>query len=212
MSTYDNIQQKLLGLVFILAPLLMVIGTAAFAMGIGVSPSGQSSWVMSVFNSWGYLLMIPVVLTLARILGQRAPFLGLICVILGIGWGMSVVPGTAGSLQTGVDVSDFSGNIHTIMDASQGIMYFLFPSFLSVNGFILLGIGLLWKGGIPRWAAGLLIVGTVLFMVGVSLDAETEVWQASLPGYISYLIALAPLGFQRLVGTNEVAVRELAKV
>ena len=210
MNRYETLEQKLLGLAFILAPLSMVIGTAAFAIGIGVTPSGQSSWVMSVFNSWGYLLMIPVVLTLARILGRRAPILGLICAILGMGWGMSIVPASAGSLQTGVDASDFSGNIHTIMDASEGIMFFLLPSFLSVNGFILLGIGLLWKGGIPRWAAALLIVGTVLFIVGISLDPETEMWQASLPGYISYLIALAPLGFQRLVGTNEVEVRELA--
>lgn len=210
MNRYDMLQQKLVGVAFVLAPLAMVIGTSAFAMGIGLAPSGKSSWVMSVFNSWGYLLMIPVVLTLARILGGQAPIFGIICAILGIGWGMSILPGAAGVLQTGIVALDPSESIHTVIDASQGIMYLLFPSFLSLLGFVLLGIGLLWKGGIPRWAAALLIVGAILFIVGVSLDPEREVWQASLPGYIAFLIALAPIGFQILLGTSQSEAMALA--
>ena len=87
MNTYQTLQQKALGLAFILAPLLMVLGSAAFVLGIGLTPFGTDSWVDGIFSAYGFLLMIPVVLELARILGQRAPIFGLICAILGLGWG-----------------------------------------------------------------------------------------------------------------------------
>jgi len=62
MNTYQNLQQKALGLAFILAPLLMAIGTAAFALGIGMTPSGNNSWVSGIFWSYGFLIMIPMVI------------------------------------------------------------------------------------------------------------------------------------------------------
>ncbi|MCB0087046.1 MAG: hypothetical protein KDE54_03970 [Caldilineaceae bacterium] len=60
--------------------------------------------------------------------------------------------------------------------------------------FILLGVGLLWKGGIPRWAAGLLIVSSVLIFIGVN-SGELE-YLFTLSASVAYLAALAPIGLR----------------
>ncbi|MEM7798864.1 MAG: hypothetical protein AAF633_06735 [Chloroflexota bacterium] len=78
MNTFETIQQKILGLTFILAPLLMAVGAAAQGLGIGETPSGNFSTAEGIFTGYGYLLMIPVVFKLAQILGRRAPILGTI--------------------------------------------------------------------------------------------------------------------------------------
>ena len=75
-----------MGLAFILGPLLMAMG-AAYVLGIGLTPYGTDSWVDAIFLTYGGLIMIPVFLELARILGQRAPIFGMICAVAGISWG-----------------------------------------------------------------------------------------------------------------------------
>lgn len=99
MNTYQTLQQKALGLAFILGPLLMVIGSGAFVMGIGLTPFGTDSWVDAIFVAYGGLVMIPVYFELARILGQRAPVFGIICAVAGLSWGLIGIPATLKLLQ-----------------------------------------------------------------------------------------------------------------
>jgi hypothetical protein len=51
MNTYQTLQQKMLGLAFILGPLLLVIGAAAYVLGIGLTPSGPTVWWMPSFSA-----------------------------------------------------------------------------------------------------------------------------------------------------------------
>jgi hypothetical protein len=213
MDTYQNLQQKALGLAFVLAPLLLIIGSAAYVLGIGVSPFGTDSWVDGIFMAFGFLLMIPVVLELSRILGQRAPVFGLICAILGLGWGMSIVAAAARNIQMGIINAGLNESIWTVMDSAPGILFLMLPSLLSIVGFLLLGIGLLWQGGIPRWAAGLLVTGSVFFFVGVAGGAEIATWQTKVLtplAHVSFLIALAPIGLRYLAGDSQVYELEMA--
>src|SRR5262245_57641339 len=92
MNAYQTLQQKALGLAFILAPLLLVLGGAAFVLGVGLTPFGTDSVVDAVLFGYGVMLMIPVFLELARILGQRAPVFGLICAVAGLFWVFFTVP------------------------------------------------------------------------------------------------------------------------
>lgn len=212
MNTYQTLQQKMVGLAFILAPLLLVIGAAAFVLGIGVSPFGTDSWVDGTFMAFGFLLMIPVAWELSRILGQRAPIFGLICAILGLGWGMSIVAAAARNFQMGMINAGLNEPIWTVMDSAPGMLFLMLPSLLSIIGFLLLGVGLLWKGGIPRWAAGLLIIGSVSFFVGVAGGAEIAAWQTKVLtplAHIAFLVALAPIGLRYLAGDSQAYELEL---
>lgn len=201
MNTYETLQQKALGLAFVLAPLLMVIGSAAYVLGIGLTPFGTDSWVDGVFAAYGFLLMIPVTFELARILGQRAPVFGLICAILGLGWGMSTVAAALKIVQMGIVNAGLNESIWTVMETAPGSLLLMLPSLLAFVGFLALGAGLLWKGGIPRWAAVLMIAGSALAFVGVAGGAEIAAWQTKVLtplATIAYLAALAPIGLRYL--------------
>jgi hypothetical protein len=70
----------------------------------------------------------------------------------------------------------------------------------------LFGIGLLWKGGIPRWAAGLPIAGAILFAIGVGGGAEIAFWQTGVVyplSTLAFLAALAPVGLRYLAGGSQ---------
>src|SRR5262249_25693494 len=72
---------------------------------------------------------------------------------------------------------------------------------------LVLGIGLLWKGGIPRWTAGLLIAGAILFAIGVGGGAEIAFWQTGIVyplATLAFLAALAPIGLRYLAGDSQV--------
>lgn len=213
MNTYQTLQQKALGLAFILGPLLAILGGVAFMLGIGLSSRGDS-WVWGTFLAYGCLIMIPVVLELSRILGQRAPIFGLICAILGLGWGMSIVPAAARNIQAGMINAGIDESIWTILEGMPGVLFIILPSLLSFVGLLLLGVGLLWKGGIPRWSAGLLVVGAIVFFAGVNLGMESEATEAilSLVANVAFLIALAPIGLRYLAGDSQVYELEMAGI
>ena len=208
MNTYQTLQQKMVGLAFILGPLLTILGSVAYMLGIGLSPRGDS-WVGGTFSAYGFLIMIPVVLELSRILGQRAPMFGLICAILGLGWGMSIFPAAARNIQAGMINAGLNESIWTVLDAMPGVLFFMLPSLLSIVGFLLLGIGLLWKGGIPRWSAGLLVVGSIFFFVGVMIGTEATEAILTILSHIAFLIALAPIGLRYLAGDSQVYELEM---
>lgn len=206
MNRYQTLQHKAVGLAFILAPLFLVIGSAAFVLGIGLTPFGTDSWVDGILMAYGFLLMIPVVLELSRILGQRAPVFGLICALLGLGWGMSIVAAAARSIQMGIVNAGLNESIWTVMDAAPGMLLILLPSLLAFVGLLLLGAGLAWKGGIPRWAAVALIVGALFHFVGVAGGAEIAAWQTKVLTPLAcllYLAALAPIGLGYVAGRRQ---------
>lgn len=209
MNTYQTLQQKMVGLAFILGPLLTIVGSVAYMLGIGLSSRGDS-WVDGTFSAYGFLIMIPVVWELSRILGQRAPMFGLICAILGLGWGMSILPAAARNMQAGMINAGLNESIWTVLDGMPGILFFILPSLLSIVGFILLGVGLLWKGGIPRWSAGLLVVGSIFFFVGVMGGTESIEKILTIVSHVAFLIALAPIGLRYLAGDSQIYEMEMA--
>jgi len=207
MNTYQTLQQKMLGLAFILGPLLMVIGAAVYVLGIGLTPFGTDSWVSAIFFAYGVMLMIPVFLELARILGQRAPIFGMICAIGGLCWALFEIPAALQLTQMDIINAGLNESIWAISGSYAGWT----PLFLGVGlghlAPLLFGIGFLWKGGIPRWAAGLLILGAILFAIGVGGGAEIVFWQTGIVyplSALAFLAALAPIGLRYLGGDSQV--------
>jgi len=202
MNTYQTLQQKALGLAFILGPLLLVIGAATVVLGIGLTPFGTDSWVDGVLSAYGFLLMIPIGFELARRLGQRAPFFGIVCAILGLGAGMSIVASAAKIIQMGIIDAGLNESIWNVMTHPSFALVML-PSILSLLNISLLGVGFLWKGGLSRLASGMLILSGIFYFAGVAGGAEIATLQTHVLTPLAtllYFLALAPLGLRYLAG------------
>lgn len=199
MSRFDQMHHKLLGLAFIVGPLLLVSAAFAFRLGVGMSSHGVSSWVEGVLMTLAFLIFVPIYLHLARVLGQRAPRLGLVCTVTGLGIGLGMVPASirmtqAGLDQLGVDVAVFSLQ-------SPGQMVLVLWMALGLFTTIFLGVGFLVKGGLPRWTAVLLILAPIVFMMGQGGDESIAAWQINIMyplACILYFAAFAPIGWRYL--------------
>ena len=207
MNAYQTLQQKALGLAFILAPLLLVLGGAAFVLGIGLTPFGTDSVVDAVLFGYGAMLMIPVFLELAHP-GPARPSLRLICAVAGLFWAFFEIPVTLKLVQMDIIDAGLNQSIWAIAGVHPAWLP-IFPIVVLIGHIapLLLGIGLLWKGGIPRWAAGLLIVGAILLVIGVGGGAEIAFWQTGIVyplATVAFLAALAPIGLRYLAGGSQV--------
>jgi hypothetical protein len=210
MSRFDQMQFKLLGLPFIVGPLLLVSAALTFLAGIGLSSQGVSSWMEGVLMTLAFLLFVPIYLHLARVLGQRAPRLGLVCTITGLGIGLGMIPSSirltqAGLDQMGVDVALFSLQ-------PPGQMVLVLWMGLGLLTTILLGIGFLVKGGLPRWTAVLLILAPIVFVMGQGGDESIAWWQVNIMyplGCVLYLAAFAPIGWRYLTQSASNVVGEV---
>lgn len=199
MTRFDQSQRKLLGIAFIVGPLLLVIGAAAFLMGIGVSASGVSSWVEGVFMTLAMLIFVPLYLHLARRMGERAPTLGLITTITGLGIGLGMVPASHRIMQAGLDRADVDVGVFSL--ASPGQMILVLWMGLGLLTTIILGIGFLMKGGQPRWNAVLLVLAPIFFVMGQGGDESIAAWQVNVMyplATLTYLAAFAPIGWHYL--------------
>lgn len=209
MNTNQTLRQKALGLVFFLGPLLTILGAVAHLLGIGMSSFGDS-WVFGIFQAYGFVCMIPIALELSRILGQRAPKLGLISAILGLCWAIQILPALARPMQAGMINAGMNESIWTILNAVPGVLFLMIPALLSIAAFLLLGCGFLWKGGLPRWSAGLLIVGSIVFYVAVLIGVANIEAILTILSHAAFLVALAPIGLRYLTGDSRASELEMA--
>ncbi len=211
MNTYEMLQQKLTGLAFILGPLFLVTGAVIYLLGIGLSPNGYHSWVEGIFMTYGIILMIPIYFELARILGQRAPIFGTICAITGLGWGIGAMGGTNRLMQVELVRVGLNQDVFDLFNHpgwTPIVLWMMLGMFTS----LFLGIGLLWKGGIPRWAAVLLILATIFFVMGQATEEELGLLGPTVfypLACLSWLAALAPIGLRYLAGDTQAYVGEM---
>lgn len=199
MSRFDQMQHKLLGLAFIVGPLLLVSAAFTFRLGIGLTSYGVSSWVEGVLMTLAFLIFVPIYLHLARIMGQRAPRLGLVCTITGLGIGLGMVPASIRLTQVGLDQLGVDVAVFSLQPPGQMVLVLWMG--LGLLTTILLGIGFLVKGGLPRWTAVLLILAPIVFMMGQGGDESIAAWQINIMyplACILYFAAFAPIGWRYL--------------
>ena len=200
MNTYDRLQQTILGIAFILAPLLAFIGAMTFIFGIGVTSYGVASWVEGIFMALAFLLFVPTYLGLAKLLGERAPRLGIACAILGIGIGFGVIPSADRITQAALDQAGYEVPVFSLTHAGIApIVIWMGLGMLVAS--VLLGIGFLRFGGIPRWSAVLLMIAPVVFIMGQGGNETIAWWRVNIAYPLStviWFLALAPVGIHLL--------------
>jgi hypothetical protein len=134
-------------------------------------------------------------------MGERAPVFGLICTITGLGIGFCVLPANARITQAGLDQAGVDVAIFSLQ--GPGLMLLVVWMFLGMLTTILLGIGFLIKGGLPRWTAVLLILAPIFLVIGQGDDESIAWWQVNIMyplACVTYFAALAPIGWRMLTG------------
>lgn len=138
----------------------------------------------------------------------RAPIFGIICAVAGLGWGLFAIPASDKLLQMDLINAGLNESVWSVSGNHPGWIPLIIWMMLGMLTPLLLGIGFLWKGGIPRWAAGLLILAAIFLTIGVGGGADIAWWQTGVfypLACLFYLAALAPIGLRYLAGDSRVS-------
>jgi hypothetical protein len=209
MTRFHKLNQTALGFAFIVGRLLLTLGALTFLLGMRRNADGASSWVEGVLLSMAFLILVPVFLKMAQILGERAPVLGTFCAVTGLGIGFGLLPSNARITQAGLDQVGLDVLVFSL--PSPGMAPLFIWLFLGLFTTVFLGIGFLRKGGVPRWTAVLLILAPLLFVLGQGGDETIAWWQNHIfypLATVAYLAALAPLGWRLLTDPSSFSVGE----
>lgn len=213
MNTYQTLQQKALGVAFILGPALFIAAAITFVLGINVTPDGVGSVTEGVIGYYGAILFIVVYLELARLLGQKAPYFGIFCAVTGLLGAACGVFAMGDRIQRGILVAaGVDGALYQTIQATEipavlavGLICLFFPLTS-----ILLGSGFLRTKTIPAWAAIALILAGICFAGGQVTETEFGLNVLYPLSAILWLAALAPMGLRYLTGDSQVYEIEMA--
>jgi hypothetical protein len=201
MSHYERLARRATGVAYILGPLLLTAAAAVYVLGIERSPDGTSSWVEGVLMAFAWPLFVPVYLDLARRLGERAPRFAIFCAATGLYVVLALQPAFARLFQVDIIMAGLDESIWRVGVQHAGWAPLIIGMALGLLTATFLGIGLLWKGGIPRWSAALLAAAPVLLLIGQGGDDTIAWWQVNIVyplACLSWLAALAPSGWRML--------------
>ena len=205
MNTYQSLKQKMLGLAFILGPALMTTAAIIYVLGIGRTPDGAGSVPEGVVGYYGAIFFILVYLELARLLGQKSPYLGIVCTLTGLLGAACGTMAMGDRVQRGVLVAAGVDEVlyQTIQSTETpallaiGLICLFFP----ITS-ILLGTGFLRTKTIPVWTAGALILAGICFAGGQVTETEFGLTVLYPLSGVLWLVALAPLGMRYLAGSS----------
>jgi len=205
---YQHIRDRAIGVAYVLGPTLLVISASCLLLDIGRNP-GAMSWGSStegVIGFYGFILLVPVFLSLADYLGHCKPKLAIVVSALALvgfaGGGVfnmtirAVIPDL---MAVGMTES-MTDQLQARIESGQGtlIPLVLTGPLVPISS-ILLGIGLLLAGRI-RARAWLLIAAGALFMMGQLLLVWTEFMY--ILALAMWAVALIPIGVSLLRGNH----------
>ena len=215
MNTYQILQQKALGLAFVLGPILFIAAALTFVLGIDVTPDGVGSVTEGIIGYYGAILFIVIYLELARLLGQKAPYFGIFCALTGLLGAACGVMAMGNRIQRGVLVAaGVEGELYQTIMATET------PAFLAIGlvclffplTSIFLGSGFLRTKTIPAWAAIALILAGLCFAGAQVTETEFGLNVLYPLSGILWLAALAPMGLRYLAGDSQAYEFDMATV
>jgi hypothetical protein len=162
----DHAFRSLLRASFVTGPLLLALSALTFALGIGLIPPGITSWVEGLIGAYALALFVPIYLELSRRLAVTHRRLATVTVMTGLfgataGFSMEFLRLVEHSLR-----ARGAGNaVWQAFAADPGgpllAVALLGPLFPLTS--VLLGVGFLRSGTLPRWVSLCLIAAGIGF-------------------------------------------------
>lgn len=210
----DNFRRTLAGLCLILAPLafggadvirLYVEGGAFGKEQLAAIAANTGLYaIVTVLSMVGLILFVPAILGLMHLLRERSPILGHVGGGLALIGVLGFVAHNAGyfGLMGGLATSEFSqeqslqfiGHMETSVSVIMYVLMFLIGFQF---GPLLLGIGLYRARVVPRWIAGLVILGMVLWLVA-GFTPASESMAAIATVWVIFSVGLGATGLRVL--------------
>lgn len=201
---YERVRRRLLAMAFVGGPMLMLASAVALISGIGRSSgaTGYGSPLEGLIGFFGFVVMVPVFVTLADRLGHHKPRLAAVAVVTALvgfaGGGvmqmtMRVMSGEFARL--GVAETVFE-QTQTDLEAGRSLLIVLIAMgpLVPITS-ILLGIGFLLAKRI-QLQAWLLTFAGVSFLSGQLLLVATDVTYTL--ALFLWAVALVPMGYRAL--------------
>lgn len=197
MSRYDSLQNRMVGIAFILGPLLMLAAALSVTFEIGVNDGGQESAVDGVLLAYSMVCFVAINLTLSRVIGERSPRFGIFMAVLSLLGALGIAAGVVRIFE-GVLLDSggtLDADIWEAVTASE-FMFLALAGAIFPFAMIIFGIALLRASQISTLSAILISVGGVFFVMA---QAATFIIEVTYPlAALSWLIALAPIGLNLL--------------
>lgn len=205
----QTIFQKLLGMAFIFGPLLTLTAAIIWLSGIGVNPGimAWGSYIEGIIGYFGFILLVPVFLSLAYYLADYMPrFAAFIAILALIGFAGGGVMNMAlrvivhEFVNAGATEAMFEQIVKNWEEGNSIGMILILTGPLGPLSSVLLGIGFLIKKVI-RIPALLLLVAGLLFMSGQLLQLSPSITYPLATAL--WAIALIPLGIKLISGQHQ---------
>ncbi|HEX6191652.1 MAG TPA: hypothetical protein VFZ42_04775 [Chitinophagaceae bacterium] len=190
----SKICTSLLRTACIAGPLLMLIGSLVFVLGIGVSPNNKSSYLEGIFGCYGIVLFIAVYWELSRRLAESNRVLAAITYITGL------LGPAAGFTHMYGRIVEHELRLHGVSEqvwqsfyahpGSELLSVALLGTLFPLTS-IILGIGLLVAKKIPALMAGGLILAGILFPAAMISESDTLLHSAYPAACLIWLIVFS---------------------
>lgn len=210
MDRYQRTTRKLLGLAFIIGPVLYALGALTVTFGIGV-PDAPFDWMSTpeaVIGLYGIILFIPIYLELARVVAQKQFVFGIILTVTGLlGASIGVMAMGYRVIISDLLAAGFDATLIEPIFWNDGAVSLAttLPGILFPLTSLLLGIGLLKAEGVSTLSAILMMVAAMFFLLAQAGEVAVSVTYPIAA--ISWSVALVPLGFSYLRSPREVSTQ-----
>ncbi len=197
MTTATPANGRLLATAFVAGPALLLLAALSYTLGVGLIPPGLTSWVEGILGSYALAFFVLIYLELSRRLSATHPRLAAFTSVTGL---FGAVTGFALEF---LRVVEHSLRLHGAGDAIWQ-SYYQHPSWqmLAVGLLgplfpltsILLGIGFLRAGTLPRPRAAALLAAGILFPLAQVFEIPIALRVGYPLAALLWLVALAPVG------------------
>lgn len=201
---YPELQRKLLGWAFILGPVLAAAAALIWVAGIGVNAGSMAwgSYVEGLIGYFGYILLTPVFLHLATMLGRDRPRLAAVAAVIAlIGFAGGGVMNMAMRVLihdlavSGVPQTAFDEYTNRMMAGSVLSLALIMTGPLGPISASLLGFGFLRSGRLG-WRGWALLASGLIFMTGQLFQQLPEITYVGAS--VLWAVILVPMGMRML--------------